>query len=165
MAAGAPNTRFLVAGEGPAIPDLKALAAKLGMTARVAFAGLVPPEQVGALAQKFDIALQPSATPYACPLKIFDYMASGCAIVAPDQPNIREILTHDETALLFDPADSAAMWRAIEQLAADASLRDRLGRAARAELEQRDYTWSGNASRVIALTMAAPHGSGAMTSS
>jgi glycosyltransferase involved in cell wall biosynthesis len=161
MQAGAPATRFLVVGEGPAIPDLRALASRLGMSARVTFAGLVPPDQVGALVQDFDIALQPSATPYASPLKIFDYMAAGCAIVAPDQPNMREILTHHETALLFDPADPAAMWRAIEQLIADAALRDRLGRAARAELVQRDYTWSGNASRVIALAMAAPHGSGA----
>jgi glycosyltransferase involved in cell wall biosynthesis len=151
MQAGAPNTRLVVVGEGPAIPDLQALAAKIGVAPRVIFAGLVPPEQIGAHVQNFDVALQPSATPYASPLKIFDYMAAGCAIVAPDQPNIREILTQDETALLFDPADPAAMWRAIEQLAADAALRDRLGRAARTVLERRDYTWSGNAARLIRL--------------
>jgi len=165
MAAGAAHSRLVVVGEGPAIADLRALAAKIGMSARVAFAGLVPPEQVGAQVRGFDIALQPSATPYASPLKIFDYMAAGCAIVAPDQPNIREILAHGQTALLFDPAEPAAMWAAIEQLVTDTALRVRLGSTARAELERRDYTWSGNAARVVALAMAGREARAAMTSS
>ena len=57
---------------------------------------------------------------YASPLKIFDYMAAGRAIVAPDQENIREILRDGETALLFDPSRPEAMWQAIARLARDA---------------------------------------------
>ena len=64
---------------------------------------------------------------YASPLKLFEYMAAGKAIVAPDQPNIREVLSDGETALLFDPAEPDAMWRAISRLAADATLRGTLG--------------------------------------
>jgi glycosyltransferase involved in cell wall biosynthesis len=105
--------------------------------------------------KNFDIALQPSATPYASPLKIFDYMAAGCAIVAPDQPNITEVLAHGKTALLFNPAEAGALWRAVETLIADAALRARLGEAARAELQRRDFTWAANASRIIGLAQAA----------
>jgi glycosyltransferase involved in cell wall biosynthesis len=97
----------------------------------------------------FAIALQPRAVAYASPLKIFDYMAAGRAIVAPDQPNIREILTNGETALLFDPADPDAVWRAVLRLAGDVTLRARLGAAARAEIERRRYTWAGNAARLV----------------
>ncbi len=75
-------------------------------------------------------------------------MAAGRAIVAPDQPNIREILAHEATALLFDPARDGAMWDAVARLLADPGLRARLGAAARAELEARDYTWLGNARRI-----------------
>jgi len=85
---------------------------------------------------------------YASPLKIFDYMAAGRAIVAPDQPNIREILTSGETALLFDPAQPAAVWLAVLRLAGDAALRARLGAAAQAEIVRRRYTWAGNAARL-----------------
>ena len=137
-----------IVGEGPAIPDLANLAKTLGIAEKVHFAGLVQPADVPALTTNFDIALQPSATPYASPLKIFDYMAAACAIVAPDQPNIREILTHETTALLFDPKTPGAMWSAVERLIADDTLRQRLGQAARAELERQNYTWSGNAARV-----------------
>ena len=103
MAQGPANTRLVVVGDGPAMPDLTALAAQLGLADRFHATGLVQPHDVPAIVAGFDIALQPSATPYASPLKIFDYMAAGCAIVAPDQPNIREVLVHEQTALLFPP--------------------------------------------------------------
>lgn len=142
--------RFEVIGEGPARPGLEALAASLGLAERVRFAGVVAHEQVPEAVGGFDIALQPRVVDYASPLKLFDYMAAGRAIVAPDQPNIREILAHERTALLFDPARPDAMWQAIARLAEDAALRHRLGTAARAELLRRDYTWHGNAARVAA---------------
>lgn len=141
---------FTVVGEGPAKPALVALAAELGIAGRVRFTGLVPHEQVPGTVAGFDVALQPRSVEYASPLKIFDYMAAGRAIVAPDQPNIREILEDGRTALLFDPGEPQAMWAAAARLLADADLRQRLGQAARAELEARDYTWRGNAKRITA---------------
>jgi glycosyltransferase involved in cell wall biosynthesis len=140
---------FTVVGEGPARPGLEALAASLGVADRVRFTGLVPHEDVPATVAEFDIALQPRVVDYASPLKIFDYMAAGRAIVAPDQPNIREILAHERTALLFDPARPGAMWDAVARLLADKALRTRLGAAARTELEVRDFTWRGNAERIV----------------
>jgi glycosyltransferase involved in cell wall biosynthesis len=157
MAGSTQDSRLTVVGEGPAIADLQALAERLGIARRVRFAGLVAPELVGTCVAAFDIALQPSATPYASPLKIFDYMAAGCAIVAPDQANIREILVHGETAWLFDPASPAEMWRGVEALIGDSGLRNRLGEAARATIARRNYTWDGNAARVIALAHTRAH--------
>jgi glycosyltransferase involved in cell wall biosynthesis len=151
---GGPPIDLVIAGEGPARPALIRQAAALGVDARVRFVGLVPRQAMPALIAGFDIALQPRVVDYASPLKIFEYMACGRAIVAPDQPNIREILTDGETALLFDPADPAALWSAIRRLAADPELRERLGRAARSTLETRDYTWQGNAARITAMATA-----------
>ena len=142
-----------VVGDGPARPALEQLAASLGLADRVCFTGVVPHDEVPTQVARFDIALQPKVVAYASPLKIFDYMAAGCAIVAPDQPNIREILRDGETALLFDPAQEDAMWQAVRRLVADPPLRQRLGEAARRDLEARDYTWLGNARRVAALAV------------
>jgi glycosyltransferase involved in cell wall biosynthesis len=150
-----PRLALTMVGDGPVRPELEAQATRLGLSDRVRFTGLVDHHQVPAEVAGFDIALQPKVTPYASPLKIFDYMAAARAIVAPDQPNIREILRDGETALLFDPdapLDAPrGLWTAITRLAADPALRARLGAAARAELEARDYTWAGNARRVAAL--------------
>jgi glycosyltransferase involved in cell wall biosynthesis len=149
---------FRIVGEGPARAALEALAAALGVADRVEFAGLLAHADVPAAVAGFDIALQPRVVDYASPLKIFDYMAAGRAIVAPDQPNIREVLADGRTALLFDPAREGALWAAIARLLADPALRRRLGEAARAELERRDYTWRGNAARIVEWAKAARRG-------
>ncbi len=149
--AGSPPVRLVIVGDGPARAELEALTATLGVQDRVTFTGIAPPHDVPGLVAGFDIALQPKVVAYASPLKVFDYMAAARAIVAPDQPNIREILADGRTALLFDPVAPDAMWQAIQRLIGDPDLRQRLGAAARRELDERDYTWRGNADRVVAL--------------
>ncbi|HET7882363.1 MAG TPA: glycosyltransferase family 4 protein [Acetobacteraceae bacterium] len=142
---------LVVVGDGPARVALEQQAESLGLARRVRFTGLQGREQIPRLVAGFDIALQPRVVDYASPLKIFEYMAAGRAIVAPDQENIREVLRDGVTALLFDPSRPDAMWNAIMRLAADADLRRRLGSAARAEIARGDYTWDGNARRVAVL--------------
>lgn len=148
---GTPRLALTVVGEGPARPGLEALAAELGIAERVRFTGLATREEIPRLTAEFDIALQPASVPYASPLKVFEYMAAGRAIIAPDQPNLREVLEHERTALLFAPGDRDAMWHSVLRLATDAFLRAQLGAAARAEILAQDRTWAGNARRVVGL--------------
>jgi len=143
-----PPIRLVVAGDGPARPALEQQAQTLGVENLVQFIGVQQRRDIPGLICSFDIALQPRAVAYASPLKLFEYMAAGRAIVAPDQPNIREILSDRENAILFDPEEPAAIWQAIRRLAGDPGLRERLGRAAQLALQARDYTWPANALRV-----------------
>jgi glycosyltransferase involved in cell wall biosynthesis len=142
------NLHLLIVGDGPARESLETLARALGVTDRVTFTGVVQREHVAAHVAAFDIALQPAVVEYASPLKLFEYMAQAKAIIAPDQPNIREVLTNGDDGLLFsDGGFEQTLERAIE----DADLRKRMGAAAKATLLARDYTWSGNARRVEAI--------------
>jgi glycosyltransferase involved in cell wall biosynthesis len=141
-------------GEGPARAGLEARARELKLDQRVTFTGIVGRHDIGRYVMAFDIALQPDVVAYASPLKLFEYMACGCAIVAPDAANIREVLTDDENAILFDHNDSASFGRAIDRLAADAKLRVRLGHAASVTIERRGLTWRRNAERVCELIIA-----------
>ncbi len=140
-----------IVGDGPARPGLEALARELGIEDRLHFTGLAAREEVPGLVAGFDVALQPAAVPYACPLKVLEYMAAGCAIIAPDQANLRELLDDGRTALLFDPADADAMWRAVLELARDPTRRRALGSAARADILTRGLTWADHARRVARL--------------
>ena len=142
---------LLVVGDGPARPRLEAIARSLQVVDRVHFTGLVGRSQVPRLVSAFDVALQPAANPYASPLKLFEYMALGRAIVAPDQPNIREILANERDALLFDPNDLHSFAAAVLRAAADAALRQRLAAGAVETLRHRNLTWRHNAERVLAL--------------
>lgn len=135
-------------GDGDARRDLELLARALGVAGKLTVTGTVQREAAPAHVAAFDIALQPAVTPYASPLKLFEYMALAKPIVAPASENIREALIGGETALLFDPGDEAGLFRALDRLVSEPDLRRRLGDAARASLLKQDLTWAGDAARI-----------------
>ena len=142
---------LLLVGDGPARSALELRARRLGVTERVTVTGVVDRDRVANYIAAFDIALQPDVVEYASPLKLFEYLALGRAVVAPDTANIREILTHEHNALLFDPTQPGTFRAAIERLCRDATLRERLARAAADTITQRGLTWQRNAERVTEL--------------
>ncbi|HSS13245.1 MAG TPA: glycosyltransferase [Rhizomicrobium sp.] len=142
---------LLVVGDGPARGDLEAQAQRFGVENRVQVCGVIGRDGLAGYISTFDIALQPEVTAYASPLKLFEYMALGRAIIAPDAPNIREILTHEVDALLFEPNNPESLAVAIRRLAADGALRARLGAAAAGKIHREDISWARNARRVISL--------------
>ena len=125
------HAHLLIIGDGPARPSLEQRARQHGVSKRVHFTGTMPRESLPELTSCIDIALQPNVTPYASPLKLFEYMAAARAIVAPASPNIREILEDGVDGLLFAPGSAEAIAGAIERLAGDAALRERLGKRRR----------------------------------
>ncbi len=110
----------------------------------VAFAGEVPYGEVPGHVAAMDIATIPWATDYGSPMKIFEYMAMGKALVAPDLEVLREVLADGRNAVLVERGDPAALARAIERLAADPGLRQALGRAARRDAVER-HDWRHHA--------------------
>jgi glycosyltransferase involved in cell wall biosynthesis len=146
-----PELHVLFVGDGPARAGMEQKAAALGIADRMTFTGVVPRDRIAQYIAAFDIALQPQAVGYASPLKLFEYMAAGKAIVAPSQPNIRELLAAEESALLFDPDQKDAMLATLLRLVRDARLRRRLGQAARQQIDVRGFTWADHARRVAAM--------------
>jgi glycosyltransferase involved in cell wall biosynthesis len=142
---------LLVVGDGPVRADLEQQAARLGIAPRVHFTGIVERDDVAKYVAAFDIALQPAVVAYASPLKLFEYLALGKAIVAPGQPNIREILSHEKNALLFDPAHPEQLAAAIQRLCVDPDLRLHVAAGARAAIVEQQLTWKANAQRVVDL--------------
>jgi glycosyltransferase involved in cell wall biosynthesis len=144
-----PELLLLVVGDGPACEALMQRARERGVATQVRLAGIVEHYDIPAYLAAFDVALQAAATPYASPLKLFEYLAAGCAIVAPRQRNLEEVLTHEENALLFPVGKAGALGAAIGSLVADPALRERLASNARKTIARGRYTWEGNADRVI----------------
>jgi len=145
------KARFLIIGDGPACPGLRAQAEHLKVIDRVVVTGVVPHERLPEYLSAIDVALQPEVTPYASPLKLFEYMAMGRAIVAPDGENIKEILEHEVDSLLFRSGDKHSLSDAIRRFAADEALRARCGMAAARKVAERGLTWQRNAEKVLAL--------------
>ena len=99
----------------------------------------------------FDVALQPGVNACASPLKLYEYMAAGRAILAPSSVNILEVLEDGRNAVLFDPEDPEGFKRGMERICADPALRQRLGAAAKADVEAKNLTWHRNATTVCRI--------------
>lgn len=145
------DLHLLIVGDGPSRPELEARARQLGIDDRLTITGTVERDDMARHIAAFDIAVLPAVTPYSSPLKLFEYLFLGRAIVAPNDPNIREILTDNQNALLFSRDDPAALDAALLRLCDDPDLRRRLGRAAVDTITQRSLTWDHNATRVADL--------------
>jgi glycosyltransferase involved in cell wall biosynthesis len=80
------------------------------------------------------------------PMKMFDYLASGRAIMASDLPVLHEIL-HNDNALLLPPDDFEAWYKGLARLVADHRLRQALGDKARKDASQ--YSWLKRESAIL----------------
>ena len=80
--------------------------------------------------------------------RVAEYLAAGLPVVAPDVETVSSRLVHEEHALLVLPADRSALRAAIVRLRDDATLRERIGAAGRAEVEAR-WSWDEQVRRVV----------------
>jgi glycosyltransferase involved in cell wall biosynthesis len=126
----------------------------LDMRASIRFAGAIDHERVAEFVALADVAVAPyPRLPFAfyfSPIKLFEYMAAGRAIVASRVGQISEMLTDGVTGLLVDPGGNDELARAIGRLLRDPKLRQQLGNRAR-EKAEREHTWAGYVQRLTAI--------------
>lgn len=154
-AALAPEVEFLIAGGNP--DDVRQLAKQCDRSAlrNVRLLGWRPAAELRPLLYAADVLIiPPSQVPLrefgrtVLPMKIFSYLAAGRPIVAPDLPDLTEVLEHEKSALLVPADDAPAAARAIQRIAAEPALAARLGRGA---LERSaGLTWRARARKILA---------------
>jgi glycosyltransferase involved in cell wall biosynthesis len=83
---------------------------------------------------------------FCSPMKMFEYMACGRAIVSSDLPVIREVL-NESLALLCPPEDAASWVEALGSLIHDPERRESLGLNARQAVLS--YTWRSRARKAL----------------
>jgi glycosyltransferase involved in cell wall biosynthesis len=130
-----PGVRFVIVGDiVPGQPGPReAVEAAIGryrLGERVRLVGFQPdaPRTMAAL----DVLVLPSVLPEPFGIVLLEAMASGKPVIATAHGGPLEIVVDGEDGLLVPPADPVALAGAIERLAGDAALRDRLGAAGRA---------------------------------
>jgi glycosyltransferase involved in cell wall biosynthesis len=124
----------------------------------VTFTGFIPNQNLPLYQSAADILLMPysrsimgssgtaDSASVASPMKMFEYMAAGRAIVTADLPVIREVL-NEKNAVFCEP-DDLGKWKVeIEGLLADESRRVALGEQALQDVS--GYTWLARAERIM----------------
>jgi glycosyltransferase involved in cell wall biosynthesis len=143
--------RLMLIGDGPEMGNLQTYVRANGLDEHVVFTGPLAHEQVPAHVSLIDIAVQPAANEYCCPMKILEYMGMGKPIVAPRQANIVELIQDGEQGYLFDPGDVAGMASALERMMTDRETTAVMGRRSLETIFERGLLWSRNAEKVVEL--------------
>jgi glycosyltransferase involved in cell wall biosynthesis len=131
-----------------------------GLPANLGLHGFVSPPQLADCYQNLDILLLPPQSQvygatggqdigqWMSPMKLFEYMAAGKAIISSDLPVLREVLTDERNALLVPPDEVEAWVTAVNRLINNPELRQYLGHTARQDFLA-NYTWDARARKVL----------------
>jgi glycosyltransferase involved in cell wall biosynthesis len=145
------GAKVLLIGDGQAMADLRAYVEEHGLREHVVFTGPLPHAQVPPYLDLIDIAVQPAANEYCCPMKILEYMALGKPVVAPRQENIQDLLREGEEARFFTPGDATSMGEALAWMVNNREEAARMGRKGQEAIDRRGYLWTANARKVVEL--------------
>lgn len=108
--------------------ELRRLAEQLGVSDRVVFAGHVPPgPQLGREYDEADVLVFASVAE-GFPRVLYEAAFAGLPIVTTAAGSIADVLTDEADCLIVGFRDPPAIARALQRLATDRSLRERIGR-------------------------------------
>lgn len=145
--------RLLIVGDGPQRETLEGLSAEEGISDLTVFTGSVPHHEIPAWISQMDVAVAPYdelQNFYFSPLKVYEYMAAGKAIVASNIGQITDCLSDGINGLLYQPGSVTSLATKITQLLDNDGLRNSLESNARASAVA-DHSWSRNAQSVTEL--------------
>jgi glycosyltransferase involved in cell wall biosynthesis len=143
-----------VGGPMDAVPTYQKEAEQMGLSARyLQFRDRVPNTEVPLWIKACDVVTIPwtwteFSAYFTSPMKLFEYMAAGGAIVASDLPALREVLTHAQNAWLVEPGNPDALAQGIATLLHHPDLKQQLQQQAQRDVQA--YTWNGRARQILA---------------
>jgi glycosyltransferase involved in cell wall biosynthesis len=143
------SVRLLIVGDGPMRAQIERQCASEADS--VVMTGAVEPERVPGLLASMDIAVAPyprMESFYFSPLKLYEYMAAGVAIVASASGQVCDVIENRRTGLLYEPDDGEALCAALGRLVGDAGMRSELGANARG-VADREHRWEHVVGRIL----------------
>ena len=134
LAAAQPSARLVLIGDGPEARSLRALAASLGIEARVHFAGVVA--DASRLLPALDLYVSASRRE-GLPLALLEAMALGLPVAATRVSGHVDAVEDGMTGVLVGPDDPQGLGSAMESLLVNPALRATMGQAALRRVEER----------------------------
>lgn len=125
---------YVVCGDGGQEKELRDHAAELSLPA--IFTGLLESDEMVAALSAADVVIHPSLREIF-PNAVGEAMSCGCAVIAADAGGTAELLGDDgRTGVLVPPGEPYPLAEAVQLLLGDRELREGLGAAARARIEE-----------------------------
>ncbi|WP_298817082.1 glycosyltransferase family 4 protein [Chloroflexus sp.] len=144
-----PRAILLIAGDGEDRSRLAAIAAELGLSARVRFLGSVPRWQLPGLYASVDLLVATSYASETFGIGPVEAQACGLPVVATRFGGFPEVVADGQTGLLVPPRDPVALAAAINTLLADPNRRAAM--AAAAPVWAAQFAWPAVVDRIEAV--------------
>jgi glycosyltransferase involved in cell wall biosynthesis len=141
-----PSARLVLVGDGQTRPAVERKVRDRGLERAVILTGPVAHSRVPELLAAADLAVAPAAPVPASrggtgtPLKLFEYMAAGKAVVATALNQAAEVIRDGQTGLLVEAGDAHGFAEAMLGLLSDPAARARLGQNARRHAVEQ-FSW------------------------
>lgn len=145
-----PQLALVLVGDGRMLPAVRALVIERGLAGRVLLPGRVGHDEVASWIACMDYAVLPDSNDYGSPMKLFEFMAMGVAVVAPDYAPVAEVIDEGRTGWLFPQRNTEACVQRVLDLAGEPEARQRVGAAAR-DYIVRERQWRNNAEQLLSL--------------
>jgi glycosyltransferase involved in cell wall biosynthesis len=146
-----PEARLILVGDGSRRQAMMQYATELGLDHAVQFTGLIPHDEVPRYLAAADLAVVPypplQTDLWLSPLKLFEYMASGLAVIASAVGQLPDVIQEGRNGLLVPPGDVPATAAAMQRLLDEPNLRSQLGRQARQDAVEK-HSWEHYLSRL-----------------
>lgn len=149
-----PNAKLLLVGDGRARQLVDDKIAEMGVASNVIITGFVPQEKVPEYLSVADVTVLPypklPMDLWFSPLKLYEYMAAGKAIVASRSGQIAEVLQDGYNGLLVEPGSVEELTRAILTLLNSTTLRDCLAQNARQQAVNQ-HSWDKYIGKLVSI--------------
>lgn len=137
------NVRFIMAGRGDLLDEMKRKASELNLAGFIEFPGFVADEEIGELFLSSDVFVMPSVSePFG--LVALEAMQAGVAVIVSNQSGVAELV---KNALKVDFWNAEAMAKAIVRLLDDDPFRNKL--AQNGKKEARKLLWKNSAEKIF----------------
>ena len=146
-----PDLVLLLVGDGVAFEPIKARITEAGVGTQVILTGKVEHNKVANYLSAMDFGILPDSNDYGSPMKLFEFMAMGKGMIAPDFSPIAEVVCDNENSWLFPAGDRNACIEKVLDIANNPTAHTQVGINARAYIE-RERQWKHNAAQLLSLT-------------
>ncbi|MBI5374035.1 MAG: glycosyltransferase family 4 protein [Candidatus Schekmanbacteria bacterium] len=147
------RVRFIIVGDGRMRKELSEMADKRAISDKIIWTGFVPYEKVPLYIAAFNAAVvffKPLRRNYGSPMKIFEYLACGRAVIASPGPEYGDFVEELGAGLSIDPENSEDFAKKVISLIKDKERLRQMGNNGREEMVKK-HTWKTRAKEIEEL--------------
>ena len=142
------SSLLMFVGEGPMREYILQKAKELDVSQNLLFIGNVPHEEIPVYLELSDVLVIPEVNEFRSPIKLFEYMAAGKPVVAPQKPAIESVIKEGINGMMFESRNVSSFARALIEVIRNRADAQKIGQNAKMTVFS-NYTWEKHSKLIL----------------